>query len=286
MARPGRTSARPWEHRLSRRQWLGGGRGRPRPGSRASAGSPAGAGRRAARSAEAGAVHLARRRHQPARELGPEAEHAVRRAVPGDPDLGARHPRQRAAAADRPGRCTTWRSSAASAPQDNSHSAGVARIQRGDPKNRGVDLSLLRLGGRQARSAPATAACRPTSGSSRATAASSTRTPASSARSTARWRFGDGKPPENLLPPDAVAEADDADAQRAPRSRPTRRYAAAGRKRVDRGQQLRLRHGRAVAEADATCSTRPSCRPRTSSATARTTSAGTCCWPGGCSRRA
>ena len=35
-------------------------------------------------------------------------------------------------------RCTTWRSSAALHTKDNAHSAGVARIQRGDPKNRGV----------------------------------------------------------------------------------------------------------------------------------------------------
>ena len=68
--------------------------------------------------------------------------------------------------------------------KDNSHSAGVDRIQRGDPKNRGVvypyfGSAVAKLLG------PETAACRPTSGSSPATAASSTRTPASSGPSTA-----------------------------------------------------------------------------------------------------
>ncbi len=47
-------------------------------------------------------------------------------------------------------RCTTSPSSAASAPRTNSHSSGVDRIQRGDPKNRGVVYPYLRLGRRQA----------------------------------------------------------------------------------------------------------------------------------------
>ncbi len=71
--------------------------GRGGPGHAHSAG-----GRQAAcQPAEARAGHLAGRRRQPARNVGPQARHRHRRPVPGHPDLRARHAHLRAAAAHR-----------------------------------------------------------------------------------------------------------------------------------------------------------------------------------------
>ena len=77
------TFCKPWEHAFSRRQILGAGlalTGGARP--RLAARSRGGRGSQEA--AQAGALHLDRRRNEPARELGSQAEYALRRAVPGD----------------------------------------------------------------------------------------------------------------------------------------------------------------------------------------------------------
>ena len=61
-----------------------------------------GAGRRAEAEGEAGHPALAGRRREPARDVGPQAGRADRRAVPVDPDRGPRHPDLRADAEDGP----------------------------------------------------------------------------------------------------------------------------------------------------------------------------------------
>ena len=245
----------------------------------------AGAGRRRSRrSDEAGALHLARRRHEPARKLGPEAEHAVRRAVP-------RRSRPRSPASTSANCCRARAKQMhhlalvrSLCTKDNSHSAGVDRIQRGDPKNRGVAYpffgsAVAKLLGPGDSGLPPYVWVKPGNGGFIHQDAGFL------GPKYGALAFGDGKPPENLLRP--------ADAHRGRRPRP-QRPAPAGRPALRRGR----RHGvrpRPTATSSTwppscrsawTCSTRRPSARATSSATARTTSAGTCCWPGACSRRA
>ena len=86
------------DHAVSRRAFLGAGsrRARPRRVRHAAA-----AAANCAKAQKRVLVDLPRRRRQPARNLGPEARHRHRRAVPGHPDLRARHAHLRAAAAHR-----------------------------------------------------------------------------------------------------------------------------------------------------------------------------------------
>ena len=170
--------------------------------------------------------------------------------------------------------------------QDNSHSAGVARIQRGDPKNRGVDLSVLRLGRGQAarRRRQRPAAVRLDQAEQRRLHLP--RTPASSARSTARSPSATASRRRTCCGPnDLTAEDDDernelrklADqryAARPPQARPTEANSYV----FDMAAQLQKRQ-RPVRRVEVR-------REGRRSATARTTSAGTCCWPAGCSKRA
>lgn len=94
---------------------------------------------------------------------------------------------------------------------DNSHSAGVGRIQRGDPKNRGVTYPYLgsaiaKLMGPTAAKLPPYVWLKPGSGGFKAEHAGFL------GPKFGALAFGDGKPPENLLRPDSITE--DADKER------------------------------------------------------------------------
>jgi len=94
--------------------------------------------------------------------------------------------------------------------QDNSHSAGVARIQRGDPKNRGVvypylGSAIARLLGPGASGLPPYVWIKPGSGGFVYTDAGFL------GPKYGAVAFGDGKPPENLVRPETLSEQDDLD---------------------------------------------------------------------------
>lgn len=112
--------------------------------------------------------------------------------------------------------------------QDNSHSAGVARIQRGDPKNRGVDYpffgsAVSKLLGPCPGGLPAYLWVKPGSGGF---------IPNDGGFLGAKYgalALGDGKPPENLLRPAAVSPEDD-EQRNEFRAKLNARYAARHRK--------------------------------------------------------
>jgi uncharacterized protein DUF1501 len=111
--------------------------------------------------------------------------------------------------------------------QDNSHSAGVARIQRGDPKNRGVAYpyfgsAVAKLIGPGDSGLPPYVWIKPGSGGFIHGDAGFI------GPKYGAVAFGDGKPPENLLPPDALSEQD-ADERAALQQAANRRYAAGRR---------------------------------------------------------
>lgn len=91
--------------------------------------------------------------------------------------------------------------------QDNSHSAGVGRIQRGDPKNRGVvypyfGSAVAKLLGSGSSGLPAYVWVKPGSGGF---------IPQDAGFLGAQYgalALGDGKPPENLLPNEALTAQD------------------------------------------------------------------------------
>ncbi len=92
--------------------------------------------------------------------------------------------------------------------QDNSHSAGVPRIQRGDPKNRGVTYPFLgsavaKLIGSQGTGLPAYASIKPGNGGFIYQDAGFL------GPQFGAVAFGDGKPPENFSLPDSISDADD-----------------------------------------------------------------------------
>jgi len=94
---------------------------------------------------------------------------------------------------------------------DNSHSAGVGRIQRGDPKNRGVTYPYLgsafaKLLGPTSAKLPPYVWLKPGSGGFKAEHAGFL------GPKYGALAFGDGKPPENLLRPESISE--DADKER------------------------------------------------------------------------
>jgi hypothetical protein len=108
--------------------------------------------------------------------------------------------------------------------QDNSHSAGVARIQRGDPKNRGVTYpyfgsAVAKLIGGGDSGLPPYVWIKPGSSGFIHQDAGFL------GPKYGAVAFGDGKPPENLLRPAAISEADD-EARNALRQRLNARYAS------------------------------------------------------------
>jgi uncharacterized protein (DUF1501 family) len=108
--------------------------------------------------------------------------------------------------------------------QDNSHSAGVARIQRGDPKNRGVEYpffgsAVARLLGPGESGLPPYVWIKPGSGGFIHQDAGFL------GPQYGALAFGDGQPPENLLRPESITEGEDARRQ-ALREALNARYAA------------------------------------------------------------
>lgn len=92
--------------------------------------------------------------------------------------------------------------------QDNSHSAGVARIQRGDPKNRGVTYpyfgsAVSKLMGPGSSKLPSYVWVKPGSGGFVHEDAGFL------GPKYGALAFGDGKPPENLLRAESISESED-----------------------------------------------------------------------------
>lgn len=117
--------------------------------------------------------------------------------------------------------------------KDNSHSAGVARIQRGDPKNRGVTYpyfgsAVAKLMGACKSNLPPYVWIKPGSGGFIHQDAGFL------GPKFGALAFGDGKPPENLLRPDSIG-ADEDDERHALREAAGRRYAARRRRDVSEG---------------------------------------------------
>ncbi len=108
--------------------------------------------------------------------------------------------------------------------KDNSHSAGVARIQRGDPANRGVPYpffgsAVAKLLGPGASGLPPYIWVKPGSGGFK------TEDAGFLGPRYGALALGDGRPPENFLRPDAIGEQDDRE-RRELRRLLDRRYAA------------------------------------------------------------
>ena len=107
--------------------------------------------------------------------------------------------------------------------QDNSHSAGVGRIQRGDPKNRGVVYPYLgsaisKIMGPCSSGLPPYVEVKPGSGGFRYKDAGFLPPKFGS------LAFGDGKPPENFLQPESVSNRDNQE-RNSIRERLNQRYA-------------------------------------------------------------
>ncbi|MDA1017759.1 MAG: DUF1501 domain-containing protein [Planctomycetota bacterium] len=114
--------------------------------------------------------------------------------------------------------------------QDNSHSAGVPRVQRGDPKDRGViypffGSAVAKLIGDQGSGLPPYVWVKPGSGGFKYQDAGFL------GPKYGALAIGDGKPPENLLRHESVS-ADDDDARNALRKALNARYAARRRKSI------------------------------------------------------
>jgi hypothetical protein len=112
--------------------------------------------------------------------------------------------------------------------QDNSHSAGVARIQRGDPKNRGVTYpyfgsAVAKWLGPGESGLPPYVWIKPGNGGFMHQDAGFL------GPKFGALAFGDGKPPENLLRPEGISQEQD-DQRHALREKFNQRYAAKHRK--------------------------------------------------------
>ena len=114
--------------------------------------------------------------------------------------------------------------------QDNSHSAGVARVQRGDPKNRGVTYpyfgsAVAKLLGPGDSGLPPYVWIKPGSGGF------IHQDGGFLGPKYGAVAFGDGKPPENLVLPDSLTQAD-ADDRAALQAAANARYAKNRRKQM------------------------------------------------------
>ena len=114
--------------------------------------------------------------------------------------------------------------------QDNSHSAGVARIQRGDPKNRGVTYpcfgsAVSKLLGPGDSGLPPYVWIKPGGGGFMHQDAGFL------GPKFGAVAFGDGKPPENLVLPDSITPVED-DERNALRLAANTRYAKGRRKQM------------------------------------------------------
>jgi hypothetical protein len=128
--------------------------------------------------------------------------------------------------------------------QDNSHSAGVARIQRGDPKNRGVTYpffgsAVAKFLGPGESGLPPYVWIKPGSGGFIHQDAGFL------GPKYGALAFGDGKPPENLLRPDFITQDQD-DARHALREKLSARYAAQHRKQNSEASGYTYDMGRAL----------------------------------------
>lgn len=117
--------------------------------------------------------------------------------------------------------------------KDNSHSAGVARIQRGDPKNRGVTYpyfgsAVAKLLGAGSSNLPPYVWIKPGSGGFIHQDAGFL------GPKFGALAFGDGKPPENLLRPETISAEED-ETRHALREKASQRYAARRRGDVSEG---------------------------------------------------
>jgi hypothetical protein len=115
--------------------------------------------------------------------------------------------------------------------KDNSHSAGVARIQRGDPKNRGVTYpyfgsAVAKFLGPGESNLPPYVWIKPGSGGFIHQDAGFL------GPKFGALAFGDGKPPENMVRPEGLSEADD-DERNVLRAAANRRYAQKRRPTVN-----------------------------------------------------
>ncbi len=115
--------------------------------------------------------------------------------------------------------------------QDNSHSAGVPRIQRGDPKNRGVTYpyfgsAVANLLGPGKSGLPPYVWIKPGGGGFIYQDAGFL------GPKYGALAFGDGKPPENILRHESVSDADDAERNEL-RDKANRRYGVGRRKEVN-----------------------------------------------------
>ena len=269
--------ARHREHQLPRRALARRGRRGAPPALRGSAhGLRPCRGRGPQEEAEAGPLRLARRRHEPARKLGPQAEHAssAGRSAPSRPR--PRHPRLRAAAADReadappghrpqPVHARTTRTRPASP-------ASSAAI----PKNRGVTYPVLRLGRGQAprpRRQRAAALCLDQA-EQRRLHLPGRRLPRPQVRRPGlRRRQAAGEPaaaPSRVTPRTTTSATTCAQAA-------DQRYAESRRKESTEANSYVFDMAAQLHEAAGPVRRVDSSPPRTSSATARTSSAGTCC---------
>ena len=128
--------------------------------------------------------------------------------------------------------------------KDNSHSAGVARIQRGDPKNRGVvypffGSAVAKLLGPTQSNLPPYVWIKPGSGGF------VTEDAGFLGPKYGSLAFGDGKPPEDLLRHPSLSTAEDQERNEL-REMLNRRYARRRRPRLHGGEHIGVRHGAGV----------------------------------------
>ncbi|MDP6445429.1 MAG: DUF1501 domain-containing protein [Pirellulaceae bacterium] len=224
-----RSLCKPWEHRLSRRQWLGG--------------AAAGAVGAASAATPWNAVVAEEMKKQDRQVLFIWLDGGLSQLESWDPKPGTQFGGPfRSIQTTLPGiRISELMPKSAQqmqhlavvrsvATQDNSHSAGVARIQRGDPKDRGVvypyfGSAVAKLLGPGPSKLPPYVWIKPGSGGFLHKDAGFL------GPKFGALAFGDGKPPANLLRPESIGAADDAARQRL-RENANRRYSTGRRRQV------------------------------------------------------
>jgi hypothetical protein len=198
---------KPWEHALSRRQFFGASAGALAAGALGGLVSPAAAEQLRSKEKQVlfiwldgGMSQLESWDPKPNTEFGGPFR-TIKTSVPGT-HFSELMPRS----AKQAHRLCVVRSIST---QDNSHSAGVGRIQRGDPKNRGVTYpffgsSVAKIMGPTSSKLPAYVWVKPGSGGFKPEDAGFL------GPKYGALAFGDGKPPENLLRhPSLTAEEDE-----------------------------------------------------------------------------